>query len=292
MPLLVTRFERRMRGGAQAHLFACSDGRHYVTKFTNNPQHRRILVNEWVSTILLRHIGVLVPEAQVVELTPEFLDREPEVCLQLGSGKHAVPPGWHYGSLYPGDPNTEAVYDFLPDVMLEQVANLEQFAGALVFDKWAANSDARQAIFFRRRIKAWLEEAEVMPRQKGFIVQMIDHGYAFDGPKWDFLDAPMAGLYFRSIVYRKLDTLDGLEPWLSRASNCPESVFDEILRTIPQRWIEGEESEFERLLTRLHARRQRIADLVAASARAKPDVFPGLSGRRPSPPPASVRMKG
>lgn len=292
MPVVITRFERRMRGGAQAHLLEGSDGLHYVTKFTNNPQHRRILVNEWVSTILLKHIGVLTPEARVVELTPEFLAREPEVCLQLGSGRYPVPPGWHYGSQYPGNPSSEAVFDFLPDALLEQVANLEHFAGALVFDKWASNSDARQAIFFRRRIKAWLSEAEVLPQQKGFIVQMIDHGYAFDGPKWEFLDTPMAGLYFRSIVYRKLDSPERLEPWLSRASACPESVFDEIIRTTPRRWIEGEEVEFERLITTLYERRRRIADLVAASARAKPDVFPGLSGRRPSPPPASVRMRG
>mgnify|MGYP000197515275 CR=1 FL=1 len=289
MPVVATRFERRMRGGAQAHLLACSDGRFYVTKFTNNPQHRRILVNEWVSTILLKYLGVLAPEARVVELTPEFLAAEPEVCLQLGGGKHPVPPGWHYGSQYPGDPGSEAVYDFVPDVMLEQVANLDQFAGALVFDKWVANSDARQAIFFRRRIKAWLPEADAAPQQKGFIAQMIDHGYAFDGPNWGFLDAPMAGLYFRSLVYRRLDGPGRLEPWLARAASCPESIFDEILRTTPRRWIEGEEAEFERLITQLHARRSRVADLVVASARAKPDVFPGLSSR-PAPPPISVRM--
>ncbi len=291
MPVVATRFERRMRGGAQAHLFACSDQCHYVTKFTNNPQHRRILVNEWVSTILLRYLGVLTPQAQVVELTPEFLAKEPEVCLQLGSGKLPIPPGWHYGSQYPGNPSTEAVYDFLPDAMLEQVTNLEQFAGALVFDKWAANSDSRQAIFFRRRIKAWLVDSEAAPQEKGFIVQMVDHGYAFDGPHWEFIDTPMAGLYFRPLVYRRLDSPERLEPWLTRAAECPESVFDEIVRSTPLRWIEGEEADFERLVIKLYERRRKVADLIAASARAKPDVFPALSSRRPAPPPASVKMR-
>jgi hypothetical protein len=291
MPVLATRFERRMRGGAQTHLFACSDGRHYVTKFTNNPQHRRILVNEWISTVLLRYLGVLTPEAQVVELTPEFLAREPDVCVQLGSGRLPVPPGWHYGSQYPGNPSTEAVYDFLPDAMLEQVANLQQFAGALVFDKWTANSDARQAIFFRRRLKAWLADIESTPQQKGFVAQMIDHGYAFDGPHWEFLDTPMAGLYFRPLVYRRLDRMELLEPWLTRATECPESVFDEILRSMPGPWIEGEESGFERLLETLYSRRRRISDLVAATARAKPDVFPSLSSHRAAPPPPSVNVR-
>jgi len=46
---------RRMRGGAQSHLMRCDDGYYYVVKFQNNPQHRRILVNEgfavWVAKL-------------------------------------------------------------------------------------------------------------------------------------------------------------------------------------------------------------------------------------------------
>jgi hypothetical protein len=37
---------RRMRGGAQSQLMRCSDENYYVVKFQNNPQHRRILVND------------------------------------------------------------------------------------------------------------------------------------------------------------------------------------------------------------------------------------------------------
>ncbi len=44
-----------MRGGAQSHLMRCDDGYYYVVKFQNNPQHRRILVNEgfavWVAKL-------------------------------------------------------------------------------------------------------------------------------------------------------------------------------------------------------------------------------------------------
>jgi len=43
---------RRMRGGAQSHLMRCSDKNYYVVKFQNNPQHRRILVNELLGTKL------------------------------------------------------------------------------------------------------------------------------------------------------------------------------------------------------------------------------------------------
>src|SRR5271166_5034186 len=48
---------RRMRGGAQSHLMRCSDGNYYVVKFQNNPQRRRILVNELLGTRLAARLG-------------------------------------------------------------------------------------------------------------------------------------------------------------------------------------------------------------------------------------------
>jgi hypothetical protein len=47
MPASARRLVRKMRGGAQAHLIEADDGHFYVVKFRNNPQGRRILVNEW-----------------------------------------------------------------------------------------------------------------------------------------------------------------------------------------------------------------------------------------------------
>jgi hypothetical protein len=44
MPLTAVRHVRKMRGGAQAHLLEADDGKWYVVKFRNNPQHRRDLI--------------------------------------------------------------------------------------------------------------------------------------------------------------------------------------------------------------------------------------------------------
>ena len=41
MPVNAVRLIRKLRVGAQAHLMECDDGRFYVVKFRNNPQHRR-----------------------------------------------------------------------------------------------------------------------------------------------------------------------------------------------------------------------------------------------------------
>ena len=65
-----------------------------------------------------------------------------------------VEPGWHFGSRYPGDPARTAVYDFLPDALLRQVANLEDFRAILVFDKWVGNADGRQSVFYRALVRS------------------------------------------------------------------------------------------------------------------------------------------
>ena len=55
MPFDARRMLRKMRGGSQAQLLEAADGHHYVVKFQNNPQHRRILINEWISAAFLSY---------------------------------------------------------------------------------------------------------------------------------------------------------------------------------------------------------------------------------------------
>ena len=96
--VVAQRFIRRMRGGAQAHLVQADDGKFYVVKFHNNPQGHRILVNEALGSVLLRHLGISAPEPVLVEVKPEFLEHNPEVYLQFSSHRVAVETGLHFGS--------------------------------------------------------------------------------------------------------------------------------------------------------------------------------------------------
>ena len=134
----------------------CDDGEFYVVKFRNNPQHRRILVNEWIASSFLEYLEISTPKTAIVNLSAGFLADNPEVHIQLGNRRLAVDPGWHFGSEYPGNPAKLAVYDFMPDVLLGKVVNLADFLGVLVFDKWIGNADARQSIFFRARVQEWI----------------------------------------------------------------------------------------------------------------------------------------
>src|SRR5256885_14127043 len=102
MPLTAVRHVRKMRGGAQAQLLEADDGHWYVVKFRNNPQHRRILINELLSAVFLDYLKISSPEVKLLDVTPAFLAANPEVHLTLGSRRIEVEPGWHFGSQYPG----------------------------------------------------------------------------------------------------------------------------------------------------------------------------------------------
>src|SRR5690348_4628218 len=140
---------RRMRGGAQSHLMRCDDGFYYVVKFQNNPQHRRILVNELLGTRLAGRLGLPTTPVAIVHVSEELIRLTPELCMEMPRSRVPCQPGLQFGSRYPGDPRRLTLHDFLPDEQLRAVDNLHDFAGMLVFDKWTCNTNGRQTIFFR-----------------------------------------------------------------------------------------------------------------------------------------------
>jgi len=272
MPLNARRHVRKMRGGAQAHLIEADDGQFYVVKLRENPQHRRVLINESVSTVLLRYLELSAPEVVIVSVSPEFLAASPEVGIRLASQVVPAAPGWHFGSRYPGDPDAIAVYDFIPDVLLGGVVNLREFLGILAFDKWAGNADGRQCVFFRSRVHEW--SAARTESRPGFLAWMIDHGFAFNGPYWDFPDAPLQGLYHRPLVYEQVRSLRDFEPWLERISNFPLEVLDEAYRRVPLQWLNGDLDALEALLETLMRRRKRVPELIEQCRISRPALFP------------------
>lgn len=274
MPLRARNLIRKMRGGAQAHLIECDDGGYYVVKFTNNPQHRRILINEWLACAFLRYLQIHVPETAVVELTPEFIAETPELYLSVGSRRETVPAGQHFGSKMAVHPDRVAVYDFLPDKLLYKIENRIDFLGTLVFDKWASNADSRQAVFFRARAKTWTPLKGEAPARVGFFAQMIDHGFVFNGPHWEFQDSPIQGLYFRTTVYEEVKSLDSFQPWLEMVENFPEEVVDSAWKEIPRTWVEGDGDELEAMLERLLKRRSQVPMLVNEMRQKRTSAFP------------------
>ena len=143
-----------------------------------------------------------------------------------------------------------------------------------MFDRWVANADGRQAIFFRAQLKDWLAGPAIPPRKMGFVVSMIDHGFALDGPHWTLGDSAITGLYPRRVVYQGVKSIEAFDPWLTRVLNFPPEVLDKALRRIPQEWLEEDESALERVLEALLRRRKRIADLMEECRNAPGNPFP------------------
>lgn len=274
MPLRARTLIRKMRGGAQAHLIEAEDGAFYVVKFTNNPQHRRILINEWLANAFLRHLQIHVPETVAMELSPEFIQNSPDLYLAIGTRREPVPPGIHFASRMAVHPERVAIFDFLPDKLLGKIENPADFLGVLVFDKWVSNADSRQAVFFRARAKTWTPLKGDAPARVGFFAQMIDHGFAFNGPHWQFQDSPLQGLYFRTAVYDQVRSLDSFQPWLDMVEGFPPEVIDLAWKQIPHEWVQEDEDALEEMLESLLKRRRKARDLLEDSKRQRAAAFP------------------
>lgn len=273
MPVQAQTLIRKMRGGAQGHLIQAEDGHFYVLKSTNNPQHRRILVNEWLSCAFLRYLHIFVPETVLLELTPEFIAGSPDLYLSIGPRREPIPPGIHFGSRLAVDPARVAIFDFLPDKVLGKLENRVDFLGTLVFDKWTANTDSRQAVFFRARARHWTPLKGEAPARIGFFAQMINHGFAFNGRQWHFQDSPLQGVYFRTSVYDEVRSLDSFQPWLDMVGHFPIEVVDAAWKEIPRHWLDGDEDELERMLELLLKRRARVPEMIRDVQRNRSSAF-------------------
>lgn len=258
---------RRMRGGSQSHLMRCSDDRYYVVKFQNNPQHRRILVNEFLGTRLASLLGLPTTESAIVEVNERLIqltsDLHIEIPLTKCQSRIPCQAGLQFGSCFPGDPHYQTLFDLLPDSRVLEASNLEDFLGMLVFDIWTCNTDGRQVIFGRRDVGT------------PYYAWMIDQGFCFNGDKWNFPDTPRRSLYDRHVVYQHVEGIDSFEPWLTRLeSEIGEEVLLDIAKTIPPEWYEGDSVALDCLLVHLSSRRKRVRELLTKVRNASPNAFP------------------
>jgi len=261
---------RRMRGGAQSHLMRCSDGNYYVVKFQNNPQHRRVLVNELLGTRMASRLGLPTVPVAVVQVNADLIRLTPELCIELPRSRTPCQPGLQFASRYPGDPRLLTLHDFLPDEKLQEVENLHDFAGMLVFDKWSCNTNGRQTLFFQERKQpAGAGTAgDAGPRGNGPVYKtvMIDQGFCFNAGEWTFPDAPLRGLYARNRVYQGVTSLDSFGPWLERLERgITARVLNEAAKEIPPEWYEDDYDSLLRLLEKLEKREARVPELILSA---------------------------
>ena len=267
-----------MRGGAQSHLMRGSDGYYYVVKFQNNPQHRRVLVNELLGTKLAARLGLPTTPVEIVEVSEELIRLTHDLAVEMPRGRFACTPGLQFASRYPGDPHKVALYDFLPDEQLRRVANVHDFAGMLVFDKWTCNTNGRQTVFLKKSAQdepparsSPMEDSQ----DEAYKTVMIDQGFCFNAGEWSFPDAPLRGLYARNRVYEGVTGMESFGPWLERLENqMTERVLQETIEQVPPAWYEDDYDALKQLAEQLLRRRPRIPDLILDAKRSSRQPFP------------------
>ena len=253
---------RRMRGGAQSHLMLASDGNLYVVKFSNNPQHVRVLANELLATRLAAAVGLAVPESEVIEVTEWLIRNTQDLTIEQRGGSQSCQAGLHFASRWVGGLMPGHTVDYLPQEQLLEVRNLAEFAGILALDKWTCNINGRQAVFQKKR------------RERRYSAAFIDQGYCFHAGDWKFVDASLGGVFAENTVYRGVTGWESFEPWLSRIESLAPETAWAIAEIVPPEWYGGDVSALEVLIERLLARRARVRELIVAF---------GESARRPFP---------
>jgi hypothetical protein len=253
---------RRMRGGAQGQLMLGADGHIYVVKFQNNPQHRRVLANEFLASRLARAAGLTVPHAELIEVSPWLIENTPGLEIDLGRTRERCQPGLQFGSRFAGGTMPGQVLDYLPEEQLVEVKNLSEFAGILALDKWTANANGRQAVFVRRQ------------RERRYTACFIDFGYCFHAGEWRFEDAPLRGVYSRNLVYQEVRAWNDFEPWLTRMETMAEETIWAAANEVPPGWYGGDLAEMEALVEKLLARRGLIRERIEDFRRSDRNPFP------------------
>ena len=263
MAVLAVQAIRRMRGGAQSQLVLGSDGKLWVVKFQNNPQHLRVLANELIATRLAAAAGLAVPASGIVDVTDWLIRNTADMYIEQGRGKRVrCQAGLQFGSEFVGGSSPGLVVDYLPEGQLAEVKNLFEFCGMLVVDKWTGNCNGRQAVFMRKR------------RERKYRATFIDQGFCFNAGDWTFPDFPMRGVYGRNLVYRSVTGWESFEPWLTRIEAMEPSVLWEIAEGVPPEWYGGDISELESLVEKTLLRRSRIRELIKAFRDSDRDPFP------------------
>ncbi len=270
MAVLAVQQIRRMRGGAQGQLMLGADGNVYVVKFQNNPQHIRVLANEFLASRLAAAVGLTAPETELVEVSSWLVENTPELEIDLGRTRVKCLPGLQFGSRFMGGLMPGQVVDFLPEEKLTEVKNIDEFAGILALDKWTGNANGRQAVFTRKQ------------KERRYKAVFIDFGYCFHAGEWRFEDAPLRGVYYRNDVYREITGWESFEPWLTRMETLSEEVVWAAANEVPPEWYGGDVTEMEALVEKLLARRNRIRELVEGFGKSDRKPFPKWGGGRES----------
>lgn len=241
-----------MRGGSQPILVQASDGLLYVVKFAAQ-QGANLPFNESMGTEVYRAAKLASPCWKPVQVTADFLDKNPDCWWQTAQGPQRPEPGICFGTRYLGSGDTRLL-EILPGNRFKRVRTPENFWRAWMIDICAFHADHRQAVF--------IENA------KGLLdAHFIDHGHLFGGPTGDRQPRFLASRYLDSRIYQGAC----LNPvaLLKSAAGLDVDRLWQKMHALPEEWKTASAVEnFAQFLERINSHRflQDVLEIMQESA--------------------------
>jgi hypothetical protein len=138
-------------GGATSKplLVECICGSRFAVKFPNATWRSQLLVNEFMAGLLLSRLGLPTPQVARITFGPDFQQppKEPTIQNIIADATRYSCPLVCLGLNFAADYS-----EIGSGVAADAIRNLEHIAGAVVFDTWVFNQDARH--FLGRQIGA------------------------------------------------------------------------------------------------------------------------------------------
>jgi len=244
-----------------------SDKNFYLVKFQNNPQHIRVLANEFLAGRIGRSLGLPIPEVKIIDVSEWLINNTDDLRIESAGMSVPCATGLQLGIRYAADPWTDYVFDYLPESLFGKVINSADFARVLTLDKWLGNSDGRQAIFIKR------------PSQRTYEAVFIDQGHCFNAGDWSFPDLALHGVYYRNYVYAQVRDWNSFEPALSELESIDANDLWKIAREIPREWYEHDQEAISCLIETIHKRRPLVRDLITAFRASSRNPFPNWAAK-------------
>ncbi len=258
-----------LRGGSQSKLILGEDQALWVVKFKNNPQHSRVLANEFLASRMAELVGLSVPRTGMIQVSEWLIECSPQLVIQYGYRRwERCASGLQFGSRFGAGVLHQQAFDLLPGEWLRNVCNLSEFAPMLAFDRWTSNTDRRQAIFLRNA------------PEPDYRVLFIDQGSCFSGSQWEFQDAPLLGRCMDTRVYAAVTGWNSFEPWLTRMEEFDPELLWGLAQAVPSEWHGADQNRLELLVETLLARRHRLREMIWQLRRSRQSPFPNWRGGR------------
>ncbi len=256
-----TKFHRKMRGGSQSSLLQTEDGNYYIVKLLGNPQGSSVLFNEAFGSEIMRLIGLEVPDWSPILVSEQFIEETSSLWFEMqGSGYQRPVAGLHFGSKLVMPRSDENLLEILPRSWFTKVLNRESFVGAFLFDLWANQSDARQALFLQQR------------ESRSISATFIDQGALFGRQDVRIPTKRIHAMYLDPDIYEDINIDFTLSKWTSRIATLSESVLTLLIdrSLIPAQWYTPE--NISKIVSRLAERRALLgefADLIRATIKSR-----------------------